>query len=619
MAHLELHPDDPDRVIVTITDREVYLVEQLPGLLHARPGAPRTAPKTRATWLAAQALFQANLQVGSSYATWLKHDYETRVGPCLAIRYATDLQSDPATPWDARLRPFQKAGVAFLATAGCAVLGDEMGTGKTVQSISALRRLHEYGHHVFPVLCVVPNSTKGQWEEHWKHWFPGAQVQIVGGTPTQRRKALEESADVFVINWEAVRLHSRLAPYGNIRLAKCAEHRGGDPNLAVSRCEVHEKELNRIKFRSVIVDEAHKMKDPHSKQTRAVWAVQFGESVRFRYSLTGTPIADHPGDLWPIMHGIAPLEYPTSTSFEQRYCLHTWDWSSGGLTVVGINPTTRDEFFGFFDPRFRRMPKALVLPYLPPVVKVRRDAPMGTKQAKAYETMRKKMMAEIGNPDGDDRILTAKSQLAKTMRLTQFANATVEFDEENNVTLTKPSPKVEVLLEVLEEASGQVIVCAESRKLIMLAAKRLEEKGYTYSLIVGGMTDAMRQVSLNDFKTGRVKVLLFTMKAGGEGLNMTEASTMVRLERSWSMLLNEQSVARFHRMGSEQHQSLTLVDVVAPGTIEERQFQRLREKSDRLEEITRDKITLQNAGMDITALVAEEQSILNQMLYDEGE
>lgn len=619
---IELDPQDQDRVLVLGDYRDEYLMQQLPGIRHDRsrsqPGTvAHTVPRTWATWMAIQGIFQDQLpDIGPEYQAWLQNDWQTRVQPCLQLRGQTDVLQDPRTPWDERLYPFQRAGVAFLALAGQALLADEMGTGKTVQSICALRRLHDYGAEVFPTLCVVPNSTKGQWKRHWEEWFPGTRVSVVGGSATERAQALAEDADVYVIHWEGVVLHSRVSGFGSIRLLRCGDHKNGDPKLKVSRCEIHEKELNKIPFKSVIVDEAHFMKNPESKRTRAVWSVLRGEKIRYCYALTGTPIGDTPDQLWPIMHGLHPLEYPTSSSYVERYCLQSWMYT-GELTIVGINPNTRAEFFGFFDPRFRRMPQALVLPFLPSVVYESRDAVMTPKQATAYKQMKTKSMAELN--DGT-KLLTADHGFARYTRLGQFASAMCEIDDKGQVRLTKPSPKVNVMMEVFEEAVGrQIAVAAESKQLIQLASDRLTEEKVPHHCLVGGLSDHVRDLILEDFEAGRVRAILFTMQAGGTGLNLTAASVMVRLQRSWSMFTNLQTQYRFRRIGSERHDSLTLVDLVAPKTIEEDQFRRYGEKLARLEEINRDKVTLRQAGRlaELAALEHEEHGIVHSTLLPE--
>lgn len=609
----DLDRDNAGRILLNVEDREIYLAQQVPGQRWDPTRRLFTAPLSWATYMALRGVFGDQLKIEDELGDWLRAEYERRVKPCLDLRNLTAVLEDPKVPRDEDLYPFQRAGVAFMALAERMLLGDEVGTGKTVQTIMATRRLHTYGHDVFPLVCIVPNSTKGQWAKHWEDWWPGTTVSVVDGSATKRRKALEEPADVYILHWQSVRLHSRLAAYGGIRLLRCGEHRGGDADLKESRCQVHDRELQRIPIRTVIVDEAHRMKDVSSQQTRAVWSVQRGKHVRYRFSLTGTPVADSPGDLWPIMHGLAPEEYPTRESFERRYCLTTWS-PFGGNNIVGIKPTHRDEFFGFFDARFRRMPKALVLPFLPPVVSERRDADMVPKQAKAYREMDEELMTRTD----EGKLIVAPGSLARNTRLVQFASAYATVNEEGNVRLAEPSPKLDVMEEIIQDAAKPLVVCAEHRQLIELASARLEKRKIQHHCLVGGLTSDQRTRMLLDLDEGKVRVLLFTMSAGGEGVNMTAADTIIRLQRSWSMLTNVQVLGRVHRIGSEQHSSITVIDVVTPGTVEERQFEVYAEKLQRLEEIVRDKLALREAGRvtDLALLEAEERTILGQSLLE---
>lgn len=613
MPNIECDQDDPAQLVIRAGDRETYLCQTIPGSRWDPARRVFTAPLSWGTWMALNGIFgQAGMQIGEQFGQWTRDEYDRRVKPSFDLRTLTSVLPDIGVPNDDRLFEFQRAGVAFLAVAERALLGDEMGTGKTVQAIMGLQRLHAYGHEVFPVLCVVPNSTKGQWKEHWDDWWPGLRVEVIDGHAPRRRESLESEADVYILHWQAMMLHSRLAPYGSVRLLKCGDHPGGDPDLKVTRCEVHEKELNRIKFRSVIVDECHRMKDVRAKQTRATWAVQHQDSVRYKFSLSGTPLADSPGDLWPIMHGLAPEEYPRRRSFEERYCLTSWS-PFGGMDIVGINPAHRTEFFGLFDPRFRRMPKALVASHLPPISYERRDCQMAPKQARVYREIEQEMMTRTD--DGD--LILATNNLAVSIRLVQFASAYARVEDEK-VILSEPSPKLDILEEIIDDAGKPLVACAESRQLIMLASERLEKRKIPHHCLVGGLTSDQRTAMLRDLNEGKVRVLLFTMQAGGEGLNMTAADTIVRLQRSWSMMLNVQTLARVHRLGSEIHDNITVVDVVTPGTIEERQFRVYREKMARLQEIARDRDLLRDSGRlaELAALEAEEQAIMSSSLLD---
>lgn len=574
----DVDPEDPDRIVVRSSLVIQDQVNLLPGSRWDKKRHVHTIPKSWALCKALSGLFP-QVQVGPVLWQWATEWRQVVVDPSLAIRSALDVQGE----FDPRLYSYQKAGVAWLALVERALLGDEMGTGKTVQSIMALRRLWEYGHDIFPVVCIVPSSTKYPWAEHWAEWFPESRPIVVDGTKPKRKAALEEAAAVpgavAIINWESVRLHSRLAPYGSIRL---------------SEVERTPAELNLIPWRSVIADEVHRMKDPTSKQTRATWAVQHGSRVRYRFGLTGTPIGDHPGDLWAIMHGLAPEEYPTRTEHADRYCLQTFSVHDGKLKIVGLQPATRAEFFSFFDVRFRRMPKELVLPYLPPIVNERREAPMTPKQKKAYEELSQDGFVWLD--DDDAQLLVADDKLARQTRLLQLSSAMCSIDEHGTVQLTEPSSKLDVLDEILEETHPKpIVVTAVHRKLLMLATKRLDKAGIPYRLIVGGMSAAQKESSRQDFMRGQARVLLFTMAAGGEGLDMTAADTIVFLQRSWSLIQNLQAEARVHRIGAEAHGSVTMIDVVTPGTREQKLYQTYRAKNARLQEIVRDKATMLQA------------------------
>src|SRR5262249_7404566 len=148
-------------------------------------------------------------------------------------------------------------GVMFMSKAGSALNADEMGLGKSVQAIATLEVLN-----AFPALIVCPNSMKHSWAEEFEKWSPGRKAVVISGTPAKRKKAIEMIAsgevEVGIINYEALRTHTRLAGYGQLELADK---------------EKEEKELNAIAFSAVVADEAHRVKEPRNKMTRALWYV----------------------------------------------------------------------------------------------------------------------------------------------------------------------------------------------------------------------------------------------------------------------------------------------------------------------------------------------------------
>lgn len=580
-------------VQVDVDWREQKLIEQVPGLSYRSKDKLWRGPPSWALCQILRGVFGDKLHVGSALREWAVHE-RTWIDENLRLR---ELIADPSlTSTDDRLYDYQVVGSQFMFNAD-ALICDEMGTGKSVTTLSALTRREMRG---LPAIIICPNSVKRHWAHEAEVWAPQVTPYVIGGGAAQRRKLLKSAAEdpsaLVIINYESVRLHSRLAPYGSVRLVKCRSCGGYGDEVPISKCQRHSKELNELEFKTVIVDEAHRMKDPKSQQTRACWAVQHGDAVERRWALTGTPIANDVGDLWSILHGIAPREFPSKTKFIERFALLAWN-PFAALDIVGVKPVTRPEFDRIVLPRLRRVLKEVVLPDLPPKVYVTREAPMTTKQAKAYRQMEVEMIAELD----DDQVLVSPTNLTKATRLMQFASAYTEVLEDDSLRLTEPSPKVDVLLEVLAElGERQVAVCAMSRQLIELAAARLDEQRppITYRLLTGKVPEHERARNLADFQAGRARCMLFTIQAGGVGVSMTAADTIVRLQRSWSLVDNAQVVDRVHRVGSEQHESITVIDVVAPETIEEHQFDTLDEKAGQFEDVVQDRARLERGTVD---------------------
>jgi SNF2 family DNA or RNA helicase len=601
------------RIFLQTRWNEQELVKQIPGALRDSTRKLWTVPLSWAACLQLRGIFKEDLTVGDALTNWAISERANRVDPVMLLRERTE--PEEPVPGD-KLRAFQRAGVNFLRTAGSALLGDDMGLGKTVQLLELLRAL-DFSQSL-PTLVISPKSVKVNWANEARTWIKEAHPYVISGTAAKRTKELKEAENdplaLILVSYDTLRAHSRLAPHGSIRLRRCAEC-GARADIAVTstRCEVHPHALNWMKYRTVVLDEAHRIKDPDARQTRAAWAVGQNPSVQVRYALTGTPLANDPSDLWSIFHFLYPEEFPVKSTFVERYCIKAWG-KYGGLEVHGIDPERRTEFFQIIDPRYRRMPKGLVLDQLPPIVRSRRYIELTPKQRKAYEDVEKGLVTRL--PDGN--VLVAPSDLEEQLRLLQFSSATMRQIGINPETgkpkfeMCDPSSKLDALEEILEELGPKPIaVTAMHRQLINLAAHRLDKLGISYSKIVGGQHEFERDAALRSFQDGKTRVLLFTVDAGGEGLTMTATDTLVFLQRSWRMLANLQAEGRIARIGAEHHESLHYIDLIAKGTVEEDQLHRLLVKAERLEEITRDRETLRKAGKDVHPLDEEEQRILN--------
>ena len=594
---------DGEHIIINAEWRLKEVCRALPG---SKWDSDKNVWRIPVSWtgcLSLRSTFSEQLEIGPNLAEWAINERTNRIDPSNALR---DVEA--SEEGDEDLFPHQRAGVEFLATARRALLADEPGLGKTAQAIRALKRLQDRGEQVFPALIVCPNTLKSNWEREFDKWWPGVDIQIIKGSATQRRKAFDHEAQVYIINWESLRTHSRLKSYGSVALARCTECGGHDTKVTKARCEVHQRELNNIDFKSVVADEIHRSKDPKSKQSRALWAASGNADLRF--ALTGTPIANTVVDLWPILHWLDEREWPSKTKWIDRF-VNTMLNAFGGLMILGLKPAMESEFYAGINPRMRRMLKARVLPWLPEVIHDRRDVEMGSKQEKAYKQMLENMMAmlettpeerfENGELDAgvlDGGVVVAPNPLTQTGRLVQFASAYGQIelvDGQEKMLLSDPSCKVDALIDDIKSGDfgeDSVAVCAVSRQLIELLSARMTKEKIPHGLITGAQNSEERQKAIDDFQSGRIKWILFTAQAGGVGVTLTAARRLVMLQRPWSLVDYKQALDRVHRIGSEIHDSILITDYVTEGTIEERVIEALDVKADNFDQIVKDKAKL---------------------------
>ena len=572
-----------DRLDVACDWSDKELIRQVPGARWDSHRKTWHVPRTIVAFIQLGNTFAGRMSAADDVLAWAE---ERRQAMERAKAWRSLVEVEGLDASASGLYPWQLCDYYWMYWAGDGMLlGNDMGTGKTISCQVALRSLEG----ALPALIVCPNSVKRVWESEAKKWMPGTAVYVVTGGAAGRQKilraALADPTALIDINSEGLRSHSRLAPYGSVRLKRCVACGGEDEAVKPAQCHAHPKELNGTGvIRSVLIDEAQALKDPKSQQTRACWAVMHDPSVTRRIATTGTPIANHVGDLWSIMHAIAPAEYPVRSAFLDRYAQLSWN-AFGGLDIVGLRQDNAVEFFSFFDARYRRVTKAQAAPWLPEKYRSTRYATLPEKMLKAYKELDEQMITRFE----DGTIAFASNTLVQSTRLLQMSSAYGTTEPDGTYRMIEPSPKVDVLMEVLAETEGrQVVACALSKQLINLASARLEKEKIPHGLITGDVHELDRRRYLDEFQAGRLRVLLFTIGAGGTGLTMTAADTIVFLQRDWSAIRNLQAEDRVHRIGSEIHEKIHVIDVMAQGTIEEWQISRVHEKLRRLEEIRRD-------------------------------
>ncbi len=548
------------KLILSVSPRLKDLVAGIPGMNYDHHANLWKAKASWAVAVACRGVLGDALVVTPAANAWA-------AGQRHRLALAEAIKADQYTlpGLDSRLYGFQSLGVTYLALMERVLLGDEMGTGKTVQSAVALRVLQDLAVEQFgtpggrdfalPALVVCTLSMKHKWVAELETWG-GLKAIAIGDDKRGRERAIAAVAageyDVLVCHWEALALHSRLAPYGSIELKEE---------------EKRPKELNAIKWHTVIADEAHKAKDPHSARTRALWAVS--DPAIYRWVLTGTPVTGKIEDAWSMLRIVAPHEFPSRSRFLGRYALtgtNTW----GGFETYGVDPRHEMEFQAIIRPYILRRTKVQVLPELPPKIVQTVNVRMGMKQAKAYKTMQDDGLFL----DDDGNLLIAVDQLTSHGRMSQLAAATpvleeVEVADPETGELVKklavtaldmPSCKVDALFDLIEKSDEPMVVGAESRKLLELVARQIEKRNalkknandqWSYGMVTGNQTGLEREVAVQTFQQGLTRILLVTLGAGAEGITLTRSRHLVFLQASYEMVKNLQFADRIHRIGQE--------------------------------------------------------------------
>lgn len=570
---VDIDPDLPNRIAVWSDYRLKDAIKSVPGARWDGDKRRWHVPLTWPSCLALRAEVGEFLEIMPDLRAWATEQRELKSE---LIRLRTLVDPDvfdeatiSTTPGFADLFPHQLVDAQCIALSGSYLITNETGTGKSRGALAGLSLISNgVRGETFPLMIVCPKSMIQTWAREVAGFFPTLDISECRGTPSKVKSALEPGHDVYIIAYDTLWRYSRLAPF---------------PTVKLSDDEKRDKEVQELELRSVILDECHRIKNPKSKRTRACW--QICENAEYKIGLTGTPIQDQPEDMWAILRALFHDEYPTKTSYVERYLETDYNmW--GGREVKGVHPGHKDEFFGNLDAIMRRITKDAAGLKLPPKMYEMRWVDLPSKMRKAYNDMKKTLAAELES----GTLLTAKSSLEAAGRLIQMANASGTIDADGQYHMEFPSPKIDAFLEDIAEGDfdgEQVVVYSDSRQLIDLLHEKLIEKKILHGLITGDVTGDDRQEVMDAFQSGFLPFCLIT-RAGGEGITLTAASTMVRLVRSWSYTAHAQAEDRCHRIGSERHAVIRIIDYCTSDTVEEAQIIRLNAKEARAQEVLRD-------------------------------
>jgi SNF2 family DNA or RNA helicase len=418
------------------------------------------------------------------------------------------------------------------------LIANEMGTGKTFEAgaIDLLIREHfDDGN----TLVVAPTTVLPAWEAFFDDWTDLEAVKIDSkNRQASWKEYVTGNAHIFLVHWEALRLMP---------------------------------ELQEMEWLHVIVDECHRMKNRKAQQTVALKDIK---NVRFKSALSGTPVVNAPHEYWSVLNWLYPKMFPSYWKFYQRYTEFEIKYPQGYHQVKG--PKNTAELNELIAPFYVRRLKKDVLKDLPDKYYTSIWVDLLPQQAKAYKMMKKDMIAWIGQ--NEEAALVAPVVIAQLTRLQQFAVAYAHFDEETGkLVLAEPSSKLDALMQILDDnPDEQVVVFSRFKSFVHLAMKRMEKHGISYVELTGDIPQADRGEVVDRFQSGKARVFIGTISAGGVGITLTAASTVVFVDRDWSPALNSQAEDRLHRIG--QKNAVQVIDIMAKGTVDLGRQQRLELK-----------------------------------------
>ena len=428
----------------------------------------------------------------------------------------------------ATLRPYQEEGVAWLQNlrqvGACGILADDMGLGKTLQTIAHLAAEKESRLMESPSLLLVPTSLVGNWEREIKKFAPHLRVLVLTGPKRQELYPRVRKHDVVITTYPLL-----------IR---------------------DEEFFQNHEFHFVILDEAQAIKNTTSLAHKAVKKVR----AKYRLCLSGTPVENHLGELWAMFDFIMPGLLGDAEGFRRRFRLPI---EQGGDVERLAQLRNRVK------PFILRRLKNLVATDLPPKTELVRAVAMKGAQRELYEAIRlaahqrvRQTIKKRGLAASTVTILDALMKLRQVCCDPRL----VPMDAAKRIT---QSAKFELLMKMLDQqlAGGhRILIFSQFTSMLELLSQGLNEKGIKHIALTGSTQD--RQGMCDVFERGEVDVFLISLKAGGTGLNLTSADTVIHYDPWWNPAAQAQATDRAYRLG--QKRPVFAYNLIIAGSVEEK-------------------------------------------------
>lgn len=423
----------------------------------------------------------------------------------------------PELKVQAELRDYQETGVKWLSMLNKygfgGILADDMGLGKTLQTISFLSSQLTKSKKV---LILAPSSLIYNWSDEFAKFAPDLDVAVVYGLKQSRDVVIEEEHQITITSYASFR-------------QDVEEYQG-------------------LHFDYLILDEAQVMKNDQTKI--AQYLREF--DVARTYALSGTPIENHLGELWSIFQIVLPGLLPAKKAF------------------LKMPPETVARYI---KPFVMRRKKEEVLQELPDLIEVSYQNELADSQKTIYLALLKQMQERILNATEEEINRSKIEILSGLMRLRQICDTPKLFMEDYD----GESGKLESLRELLEQIQDghhRVLIFSQFRGMLDIIEAELEGMGMESFKITGSTPAKDRQEMTTAFNKGERSAFLISLKAGGVGLNLTGADTVILVDLWWNPAVEAQAIGRAHRIGQERN--VEVYRMITRGTIEEK-IQELQE------------------------------------------
>ena len=428
----------------------------------------------------------------------------------------------------ATLRDYQQDGINWLnflfEFKFGGILADDMGLGKTIQTLTHLSRLKEQGDLTKPSLIVMPTSLIANWKNEAKKFTPNLSV---------------------------------LSLHGNDRAKRFEELQNYDILLSTYPLIVRDKEkFEKENFLYIILDEAQKIKNSKTKMTQAIKELK----SEHRLALSGTPIENHLGELWSIFDFLMP-NFLGTLAFFKNYYQNPIEKENDTSRQVLLNERVK--------PFMIRRTKEKVAHELPAKSEIIKYTQFESKQSKLYEsirvTMEKKVREAISQKGIGSSHITILDALLK-LRQVCCDPRLVKIDEALKV---QESAKLELFLDLVDELLSEgrkILVFSQFTSMLKIIEEKIIEKEISYAKLTGSTVN--REQVIEKFTSGNADMFLISLKAGGVGLNLTQADTVIHYDPWWNPAVENQATDRAYRIG--QKNAVFVYKLIVENSIEQK-------------------------------------------------